>query len=193
MSRPRRKGLTSWLCDCGQEGSGTVEISSSVDLVAYEDPDDGVRITVGESVMGVVDYPSDADAFSIALSEGETVAITVDAVLVDARVLVDFDGSTRVQGMADDDSGGGLFGTNARIVYRAPHEGEYFIRVRDARDSNVGGYILTVTAGATRRRGRIAARRGKGRQPLWLDDRVRERTVRFLDPTSSRLDAPGSG
>ena len=128
------------------EGSGTVEVSSSVDLVAYEDPDDGVRITVGESVMGVVDYPSNADAFSIALSEGETVAITVDAVLVDARVLVDFDGSTRVQGMADDDSGGGLFGTNARIVYRAPHEGEYFIRVRDARDSNVGGYILTVTA-----------------------------------------------
>ena len=128
-----------------EDGPGTVEMSSNVDLAAYDDPDDGATIAAGESVMGVIDYHSDADAFSIALSEGEAVEITVDAVLVDARVLVDFVGATRVQGMQDDDSGGGLFGTNARIVYRAPHEGEYFIRVRDARDSKVGGYILTVT------------------------------------------------
>ena len=128
-----------------EDGPGIVEVSSNVDLAAYDDPDDGATIAAGESVMGVIDYHSDADAFSIALSEGEAVEITVDAVLVDARVLVDFVGATRVQGMQDDDSGGGLFGTNARIVYRAPHEGEYFIRVRDARDSKVGGYILTVT------------------------------------------------
>ena len=126
------------------EEPGTVEVSSNVDLVAYDDPDDGARITVGESVIGVVDYHSDTDAFSIALGEGDAVEITVDSVLVNARVLVDFAGATRAQGIEDDDSGGGLFGTNARIVYRAPHEGDYLIRVRDARDSNVGGYILTV-------------------------------------------------
>ena len=127
------------------EGPGTVDVSANVDLVVYDDPDDGSRIEVGEFVMGVVDYFSDTDAFVIALAEGEAVEIEVDSVLVDARVLVDFEGATRVQGMEDDDSGGGLFGTSARIVYRAPHEGDYFIRVRDARDSNVGGYILTVT------------------------------------------------
>ena len=127
------------------EEPGAVEVSSNVDLVAYDDPDDGVEITVGEAVMGVIDYPSDADAFTIALSEGETVEITVDSVLVDAFVLVDFASATRAQGIEDDDSGGGLFGRNARIVYRAPFEGDYFIKVRDARNSNVGGYILTVT------------------------------------------------
>lgn len=127
-----------------EDGPGTVEVSSNVELAPYDDPDDGASIAVGESVIGVVDYQSDADAFRIALGEGETVEIEVDSVLVDARVLVDFVGATRVQGMTDDDGGGGLFGTNARIVYRAPHGGEYFIRVRDARDSKYGGYVLTV-------------------------------------------------
>ena len=127
-----------------EDGPGTVEVSSNIDLAAYDDPDDGPTIAAGESVMGVIDYHSDADAFRMALGEGEVVEIEVDSVLVDARLLVDFAGATRVQGMQDDDGGGGLFGTNARIVYRAPHAGEYFIRVRDARDSKVGGYILTV-------------------------------------------------
>ncbi len=127
-----------------EDGPGAVEVSANVELAAYDDPDDGAGIAVGESVIGVVDYQSDSDAFHIALAEGETVEIEVDSVLVDARVLVDFAGATRVQGMTDDDSGGGLFGTNARIVYRAPHDGDYFIRVRDARDSKFGGYVLTV-------------------------------------------------
>ena len=127
-----------------EDGPGTVEVSSNAYLLPYDDPDDGTRIAAGEYVMGVVDYHSDEDTFVMTLVDGEVVEIEVGSVLVDVRVLVDFEGATRVQGMEDDDSGGGLFGTNARIVYRAPHEGEYFIRVRDARDSNVGGYILAV-------------------------------------------------
>ena len=128
-----------------EEGPGTVEVSGNVDLFPYDDPDDGARVAIGETAIGVIDYQSDADAFVIALGEGEAVEIEVDSVLVDARVVVDFDSATRAQRMSDDDGGGGLFGTNARIVYRAPHEGDYFIRVRDARDSNVGGYVLSVT------------------------------------------------
>ena len=58
-----------------EDGPGTVEVSSNVDLAAYDDPDDGATIAAGESVMGVIDYHSDADGFSIALGEGEAVEI----------------------------------------------------------------------------------------------------------------------
>ena len=50
------------------------------------------------------------------------------------------------QWVGDDDSGGGLFGVNAKLIYRAPHSGSYFIQVGDARFQDFGGYILTVEA-----------------------------------------------
>ena len=45
----------------------------------------------------------------------------------------------------DDDSGGGIFGLNARITYRAAQSGRYLISVIDANSVDVGGYFLTVS------------------------------------------------
>jgi hypothetical protein len=44
----------------------------------------------------------------------------------------------------DDDSGGGLFGTNAQLEFTAPQSGRYYISVSDVYDEWSGGYILTV-------------------------------------------------
>ncbi len=45
----------------------------------------------------------------------------------------------------DDDSGGGLFGLNAELVYRAEEDRTYRIAIDDA-DGETGGYTLTVVA-----------------------------------------------
>ena len=58
---------------------------------------------------------------------------------------VDFPRSRDNQVVSDDDSGGGLFGTDSELIYRAPHTGEYFIAVTDATGERVGGYYLSAT------------------------------------------------
>ena len=44
----------------------------------------------------------------------------------------------------DDDSGGGLFGENAELTYRAPHHGLFVIVVSSYNPVQFGGYVLTV-------------------------------------------------
>ncbi|MCP4609258.1 MAG: hypothetical protein GY845_11145 [Planctomycetes bacterium] len=46
--------------------------------------------------------------------------------------------------VTDDDSGGGLFGTNAKIIYEPKESGSYFVVVEDAYSSYFGGYFLIV-------------------------------------------------
>jgi S1-C subfamily serine protease len=125
-------------------GAGEVEITANSDIIAYDDDDDGGQLAVGLSVTGNVDHVADVDVFSLDLAEGQTVKITVASVLVDSFVVIDFKDATPAQVLNDDDSGGGLFGTDARIVYQAPHDGTYLVVVGDATDSNVGGYVLSV-------------------------------------------------
>ena len=60
------------------------------------------------------------------------------------RVYIDFPKSRNNQVVSDDDSGGGLSGTNSELVYRAPHTGEYFIAVTEAVGNSSGGYYLSV-------------------------------------------------
>lgn len=43
-------------------------------------------------------------------------------------------------------AGGGLFGTNAKITYLAPHDGTYFIVVQDLFKEEFGAYIVTVAS-----------------------------------------------
>ncbi len=52
---------------------------------------------------------------------------------------LDFPKSRNNQVVSDDDSGGGLFGLNSELVYRAPHTGEYFIAVTNAEGIDSGG------------------------------------------------------
>ena len=113
-------------------------------LTQFNDPDRGEEIQVGQSARGNMDYPGDVDHYLLQLEEDETVEIVARSALADVTLTVDFLGATGEQIVQDDDSGGGLFGLDSRVVYQAPHSGSYFVVVRDASRSAPGGYIISV-------------------------------------------------
>jgi S1-C subfamily serine protease len=130
-----------------QQGSryGSATVESSVPLFLVDDPDGDIRVRRGETIFGALDYPGDTDYYRLSLGRGEVVDLQVDSVLVDAYLWVSYDGGGWEQVVFDDDSGGGLFGANAALQYRAPHaSSDYFIVVKDAHDMNMGGYALIV-------------------------------------------------
>ena len=126
------------------EGPGIYWVSSDRNLVLYDDPDDGREITLGQTLVGGLDYPIDVDYFVISLSAGESVEISVASVLTDPLLTVDFTGATEEEVATDDDSGGGIFGLDSQLEYTAPRTGAYFIVIEDALGFDVGEYFLTV-------------------------------------------------
>ena len=122
----------------------TFTVGSTIKMVPLNDPDDGQSISVGETAAGSLDYFSELDWFLIWLDEGETVNIYTESVGVDTLIYVDFPSASSDQIVYDDDSGGGLSGTNSQLVYRAPTDGQYYIAVTGALDNEVGGYLLSV-------------------------------------------------
>ena len=124
--------------------SSTFDLASTIRLKPFHDPDDGRTIVIGETVAGNIDFHFDWDWYSIRLEEVETVTISTDSTNVDTLLYVDFPNSRDDQVVSDDDSGGGLFGINSELVYRAPNTGEYFIVVTDAVGDSFGGYYLSV-------------------------------------------------
>ena len=123
-------------------------MSSNANLIPYPDPDDGKTVKAGQTFRGSLDAPADDDYFLIELSKGDTVQLTVESPNFDPLILMGYPEAAEEQWVRDDDSGGGLFGADAKLIYRAPHSGSYFIRVWDAQFQNFGGYILTVEAAA---------------------------------------------
>lgn len=122
----------------------TISVNSNVALHEFKDPD-GVRsLSVDEVVVGQIDYPGDTDVYRLRLSEGDEVHVTVQSLLVDSFVSVDYEGSDEAQVVTDDDSGGGLFSADSELTYRAPEDNQYVIVVNSASGFHVGGYILTV-------------------------------------------------
>ena len=124
--------------------SSSFDLTSNTVLYPIHDPDDGRRIAVGETVAGSIDHLQDIDWYTIRLEEGETVRISTDSLNVDTYLYVDFIHSRMNQVASDDDSGGGLFGVNAEMVYRAPKYGEYHIAITEAVGDSFGGYYLSV-------------------------------------------------
>ena len=138
----------------------TLEVNRRI--VPFADPDRGGRIQVGKSVRGNVDFPGDVDHFLLQLEENETVEIIVRSALADVVLTVDYLGAVEEQIVQDDDSGGGLFGLDSRIVYRAPHSGSYFVVVRDASRSAPGGYVVSVKPAGQEADSRSSASSGPG-------------------------------
>jgi len=126
------------------EASGRFSVRSSHPLVPYEDPHDAGSLAVGGSVFGTIDYPMDTDYYLLPLQKGQTVEIVVDSTMIDPYLRVDYWGATGAEVATDDDSGGGLFGLNARLTYSAPQDDTYFVVIEDA-ESEFGGYVLSVT------------------------------------------------
>ncbi|MEA2024055.1 MAG: serine protease [Actinomycetota bacterium] len=124
--------------------SGEAELRSSVDLVEWPDPDDGRLLTRNTTIAGNADYPGDFDWYLVELGAGEVLTIDVDSIAFDPVLMVDGPEALGFVLAVDDDSGGGLFGTNPRIVYTADETGTFIIVVADGGATGPGAYRLTV-------------------------------------------------
>ena len=121
------------------------ELTSSTPLYPVVDPDDDRTIAVGETVLGAIDIPGDADRVDLELEQGERIVITVESLMIDPFIYLFYEGSTLEESVFDDDSGPqGIFGLNAEIVYEAPESGEYTLIISDATGADVGAYIATL-------------------------------------------------
>lgn len=118
-----------------------VEVEGDARLVPLNDPDDGVVLELPVIRVAAIDYPYDVDHYRITLPAGETVRVLVDSVLIDPLVRIDYYDSPAVA--EDDDSGGGLFGLGAELIFQAEMAAHYRIVIDDPGGA-VGGYTLTI-------------------------------------------------
>ena len=122
--------------------SFTLEATHS--LMPIPDPDDGKRLLAGQSAHGNVDYPGDIDTYAVRLNSNQRVEFSASSFAIDTFLAADFYGAFDEQIIIDDDSGGGIFGFDAQVVYRAPHTGDFIVVVSE-NYSETGGYTLTIS------------------------------------------------
>ncbi len=122
---------------------GDFTLSGNAVLIPVNDPDDRTVISVGDSLVGNIDVIGELDYFLLDLKEGETVEIRVESLNIDAFLSVDFPGSRPDQHLVDDNGGGGLFGSDSRLIYRPIQTGVHYVAV-DANSANTGGYFISV-------------------------------------------------
>lgn len=119
-------------------------LTSTHPLAAYPDADDMRQLTIGATITGAIDEPQDEDFYEIALKKGQTVAISVDALNIHPYIFLSYYSDSLQESVYDVDSGGGIFGQNARLIYQAPADDTYQIFVSDLKSERIGGYFLTV-------------------------------------------------
>ena len=127
-----------------EEGASTFTISATHTLIPIPDPDDGRSLRVGQLIQGSLDYPGDVDTYTIHLSSAQRVQMTTTSFTLDTFMAADYFGAVDTEIIIDDNSGGGLFGSDAQIVYRAPHTGEFIVVVTE-NYYETGGYTLAVS------------------------------------------------
>jgi hypothetical protein len=125
-------------------GPGDARLRSSIDLVEWPDPDDGRFLTRNTTITGNADYPGDFDWYLVDLGKGQAITIDVDSIAFDPVLMVDGPEALGYVLAVDDDNGGGLFGTNPRIVFTARETGTYIVVVADSGSTGPGAYRLTV-------------------------------------------------
>ena len=128
-------------------GPGDFSLQSNHRLIPIPDPDDGKRVEIGQTINGAMDFHGDRDFFTVRLREGEIIEVTARSILGDVHLYVDFEQAARHEIAFDDDSGGGSYGVDAKIVYRAPHSGTFNIVVGDDTPAPTG-YALTLSRAA---------------------------------------------
>ena len=130
-------------------------LSSSHRLLRFDDPDLGKEIRVGQTLPGNIDFPTDVDNLYLELERGEKVAIEARSILADVRLTMwAFRGESLAAWVRNENSGGGLFGLDALIVFEAPFAGQYFLRVENVHPNwhAPAGYTVAVArAGRTAR------------------------------------------
>lgn len=127
--------------------SGEVTLAASHQLMQFDDPDRGKEIQVGQILHGNIDFPTDIDYLFLDLQHNEKVEIVVRSILADTQLtLWGYQGETLEVWIRDENSGGGLFGKDARIVFQAPFTGNYVIGVANVhpRSYAPAGYLVSV-------------------------------------------------
>ena len=120
-----------------------VEMTSNFPIRPLIDPDDGTIVFPGEVVHGYADYPGDVDTYLIDLEAGDRISVSVSAVLMDPQIIIDLEGNEGDFLAYDDNSGGGLFGTDAEVTFRADTDATYFLVVVDGY-FGPGGYVMAI-------------------------------------------------
>ena len=130
-------------------------LTSSHRLLRFDDTDRGKGIRVGQTVYGNFDYPTDVDHLFLELERGEKVAIEARSILADVRLTMwAYRGESLAAWVRDDNRGGGLFGSDARIVFEAPFAGRYILLVEDMQlgsPAPAGYMVAAARAGRTAR------------------------------------------
>jgi hypothetical protein len=127
------------------ENVGEFRLRSNQPLIAYHDTDDGRRLKLDHPAWASVDFPGDRDYYLMDLEAGDTIHLRVTSSMIDPYLLVDYEGAGEAQMIYDDDSGGGVFGLDAELTYRAPHAGRYQVVVADSMGSAIGAYQLAAS------------------------------------------------
>ncbi len=120
-----------------------VAIESNLPMRRLVDPDDGAVVTAGDTVSGYADYPGDIDYYLIDLAAGDTIDVLVSAVLMDPMIIIDLPDNPLESLAQDVDSGGGLFGTDARLTFTAETDDTYLLVIVDE-FYGPGGYVLKI-------------------------------------------------
>jgi len=127
-----------------QLSAETTTLTANRRFARFVDPDQGREILVGQSLPGSIDFPSDFDFFFLHLEKGEAVEVAARSALTDPSLGIMGLGSSDEELIVDDDSGGGLFGLDAKILFQAPYTGEYVLIIFDALGTAPGGYVISV-------------------------------------------------
>lgn len=137
---PHLAVITTW-----SQGEVAELVKSTTDLLLWEDPDDGEVLSRPGGYTGNIDFPGDVDWFWMDLAAGQAVTITVDSVSVDPILAIDSVSNQGEFALAfDDNSGGGPFGTNPRVVFTAEDFGTFLVIVSDPGRTGPGAYVITV-------------------------------------------------
>ncbi len=126
----------------GERKTATFELSSDADLALFADPDDLHALKAGQTYQGAIDFAGDTDILLVELVAGQTATVRVSGGLIDPMVEL-FSDDPKIS-VADDDSGGGVFGGDAIVQFKAPATGRYALQVSDSQLAATGGYVVSI-------------------------------------------------
>jgi len=120
-------------------------LTSNVPIRSFADPDDGRELSIGETIAGNIDHYRDVDVFLLELQAGQRVKVHVSSVNIDPSLRLDalfFPPDEDIP--TDDDSGGGIFGTDSEMVFEANTTGIHWVLVEDFDGTVFGSYFVSV-------------------------------------------------
>jgi S1-C subfamily serine protease len=112
----------------GFGASGPFRVEATQILRAYEDPEDGHELAVGDDYLGELQFEGDSDTLYLNVDSDDEISILVQSWTFDPNLTVFFPGPDATV-LEDDDSGLGPTGADAKITLRPTGSGTYRLLV----------------------------------------------------------------